>query len=252
VELRQYLSVLRSRLWLILAATLLAAGVGFTLSSSNPTYLARSTIYVGSRTISLEPAAGDLSTDRLAALDRIVLTFSKMIDSEPVADRAIRQLDLELEPEDVVEATEVSPEPATQLLYIEVSDEDAATAQALSNGLADSFVEAVQEFEPGDTTTADGSVPVLPAYVFERASLPTDPEPTDQLRTILLATLFGLVAGTALAFLLDYLDVSLRSAADVERRLELPVLGVIPALGSEAPFGGRPRQPAAPPQRASR
>ncbi len=253
MELRQYLSVLRSRLWLILAATLLAAGVGFTLSSSTPTYLARSTIYVGSRTISLEPTASDLSTDRLAALDRIVLTFSKMIDSEPVAEQAIRQLDLELEADEVVEATEVSPEPATQLLYIEVSDEDAATAQALSNGLADAFVEAVQEFEPGESTTAgEGTVPVLPAYVFERAALPTDPEPTDQLRSILLATLFGLVAGTALAFLLDYLDVSLRSAADVERRLELPVLGVIPALGSEAPFGGRPRQPAPPRERATR
>lgn len=244
MELRQYLSVLRSRLWLILAATILAAGVGFTLSSSDPTYLARSTIYVGSR--SFDPASGELSTDRLAALDRVVLTFSKMIDSEPVAQRAIRELDLDLDPEDVVKKTEVAPEPGTQLLYIDVEHEDAATAQALSAGLADAFVEAVQEFEPGDQAVGEGAVPELPAYVYERAQLPTDPEPTDQIRTILLATLFGLVGGIALAFLLDYLDVSLRSAADVERRLELPVLGVIPALGSEAPFGGRPRHQPAP------
>ncbi len=235
MELRQYLSVLRGRLWLILVTTLLAGGMGFALSSSSPTYVARSTIYVGSRSISLEPNAGDLTTDRLAAIDRLVLTFSKMIDSEPVASRAIRQLDLERDAEDVVDATSVRPEPATQLLYIEVSDEEPTTAQSLSNALADAFVEAVQEFEPGDT---EGAVPRLPAYVFKRAQLPNTPEPTNQVMTVIQATLFGLLAGIGTAFLLDYLDVSLRTAADVERRLELPVLGVIPALG-ETPFGGR-------------
>jgi len=233
VELRQYLSVLRSRLWLILVIMLVTGGAGFFVSNTEAVYAARSTIYVGST--SFEPNTDDLSTDRLAAIDRIVLTFSKMIDSERVAELAIEQLDLDLDAEDVVDATQVSPEPATQLLYIEVRDEDPATAQLLSNALADSFVEAVLEVEPGEA----GDVPRLPAYVFEQAQLPTTPEPTDQIMTILKTTLFGLLGGIGLAFLLDYLDVSLRSAADVERRLELPVLGVIPALGNEAPFGGR-------------
>ena len=236
MELRQYLSVLRSRLWLIVVATLLAAGVGFTLSSSTATYEARSTLYVGSQNVA--ETSNELTTDRIAALSSYILTFSKMIDSEPIAVQALRDLDLDLSAEEVVRDTTVELEPGTQLLYIDVENEDATTAQSLSNALADAFVEAVQEFEPS-AIDSEGAVPRLPAYVFERAQLPTDPEPTDQIRTVLLATLFGLVGGIALSFLLDYLDVSLRSAADVERRLELPVLGVIPALGSEAPFGGR-------------
>jgi polysaccharide biosynthesis transport protein len=238
VELRQYLSVLRTRLWLIVIATLLAGGVAYLLSSSTATYLARSTLYVGSQNVA--DTTDELSTDRIAALSSYIFTFSKMIDSEPIATQAIRDLDLDLDAEDVVAQTDVKLEPGTQLLYIDVSDGDAVTAQSLSNALADAFVEAVQEFEPsaGDP---EGTVPRLPAYVFERAQVPTDPEPTGQIRSVILATLFGLFGGVALAFLLDYLDVSLRTAADVERRLELPVLGVIPALGSEAPFGGRPR-----------
>ncbi|HJR24938.1 MAG TPA: Wzz/FepE/Etk N-terminal domain-containing protein [Acidimicrobiales bacterium] len=240
MELRQYLSVLRSRLWLVVVATVLAAGTGFLLSSSTSTYVARSTIYVGSQNVA--ETTDELTTDRIAALSSYTLTFSKMIDSEPIAAQALRDLDLDLSAKDVVRDTEVKLEPGTQLLYIDVSSEDAGTAQALSNSLADAFVEAVQEFEPS-AVDSEGTVPRLPAYVFERAQVPTVPEPNGQIRTVLLATLFGLVGGAALAFLLDYLDVSLRSAADVERRLELPVLGVIPALGSEAPFGGRgPRQ----------
>ena len=80
-------------------------------------------------------------------------------------------------------------------------------------------------------------MPRLPAYVFERAQLPQAPQPTQQPRTVLLAMMFGFLVSAGLAFLLDYLDLSLRTSADVERLLELPVLGVIPALGDEVPLG---------------
>src|SRR3546814_8110350 len=44
---------------------------------------------------------------------------------------------------------------------------DPEMAQTLANGLADTFVKDIQEFEPGVT---EGTVPRLPAYVFERRS----------------------------------------------------------------------------------
>ena len=239
MELRHYLSVLRARIWLVIFTTVLAAGAGVAASSGASTYTATTTLYLGSRTISLEPNGGDLTTDRLAALDRIALTFSKMIDSEPVAERAIRQLGIDADPSDVVDETHVAPEPATQLIYVSVRDDDADLAQQLANALADAFVGSVQEFEPGDTTAGvEGSVPRVPVYVFERAQVPTSPDPSDEASTIVLATFFGLISGIALTLLIDYLDVSLRNAADVERRLELPVLGVIPALTGDATFGG--------------
>jgi capsular polysaccharide biosynthesis protein len=43
-----------------------------------------------------------------------------------------------------------------------------------------------------------------------------------------LRTLIGLLIGIALAFLLDYLDTSVRSRDEAEDLLRLPVLGVIP------------------------
>jgi len=226
VELRRYLTILRSRAWLIAITVLVAASAGYGLASGPSQYVARATIYVGSRSISLEPASGELSNDRAAAIDRLVLTFSYMVDSEPIARRAAEQLGLDMSASQIVAATEAEPEPATQLLYIDVTDPDPAVAQSLANGLGDAFVEAVQEFEPGDL---EGSVPRLPAYVYQRASLPTQPKPTSALQTVVLAALFGLLASGGIVFVLDYLNVTIRSTGDAERRLELPVLGVIPA-----------------------
>jgi capsular polysaccharide biosynthesis protein len=234
LELRRYLTVLRSRLWLILITTLLAAGVGYTVSNKEAEYVARSTLYVGSTNINPDPLGGELTNDRITALSTIVFTFAKMIDSEPIALRAVQDLDLNLSTADIVEATETTPD--LQLLYIDVTEKDPELAQSLANGLADSFVEAVQEFEPAGADE-EGAVPRLPAYVFERAQLPTAPVPTDQFQSVLLAALFGLLVSAGMAFLLDYLDLSIRTASDVERRLELPVLGVIPALGDDVPLG---------------
>jgi capsular polysaccharide biosynthesis protein len=232
LELRRYLSILRTRVWFIVATVVLATLAGYAASSAPPKYVAQTTIYVGSRAIALDPAAGELSNDRATAIQLLVLTFSKMIDSEPIARQAAAELGIDRSARSIVEATDATPEPGTQLLYITVEDSDAAMAQDLANGLAEVFVQAVQEFEPGDL---EGAVPRLPAYVFERAELPTEPVPTDQVKTILLSAVFGLLVSAGVAFLFDYLDVTIRTADDVERRLELPVLGVIPALDGDLP-----------------
>lgn len=232
MELRRYLTILQARKWLIIVTVLLCAAAGYAIADVPPQYVARTTLYVGSRSISLDPAEGELSNDRATAIDRLVLTFSFMVDSEPIAARAADELGIDRSAADIVEATTAAPEPATQLLYIDVTDHDPAVAQGLANGLGDAFVEAVQEFEPGDL---EGAVPRLPAYVYQRATLPTEPQPTSAVQSVLLGGVFGLLVSAGFVFLLDYLNVTIRSAHDAERRLELPVLGVIPALGEDLP-----------------
>jgi capsular polysaccharide biosynthesis protein len=54
------------------------------------------------------------------------------------------------------------------------------------------------------------------------------PESTGLTRNLFLGALFGLVIAVAIIGLLEYLDVTIKTAAEAERRLELPVLGALP------------------------
>jgi capsular exopolysaccharide synthesis family protein len=54
-------------------------------------------------------------------------------------------------------------------------------------------------------------------------------------RNIFIAFMLALGAGIGLAFLLDYLDDSLKSVDDVDRYLHLPALALIPASRSDSP-----------------
>lgn len=57
---------------------------------------------------------------------------------------------------------------------------------------------------------------------------PTDPIGPQRNRNIIVAFLISLAAGIGLAFLLDYLDDSIRTSDDVGRHLGLPTLALIP------------------------
>ncbi len=66
-----------------------------------------------------------------------------------------------------------------------------------------------------------------------------------RLRTIILAFALSLVAGIGLAFLLDFLDDTLKSVDDVDRYIHLPTLALIPGARSEKPRlrGGEAAKP---------
>ena len=59
--------------------------------------------------------------------------------------------------------------------------------------------------------------------------LPRTPVGPQRMRTILVALLVSLVAGIGLAFLLDFLDDTVKSIEDVDRYIHLPALALIPA-----------------------
>jgi polysaccharide biosynthesis transport protein len=65
--------------------------------------------------------------------------------------------------------------------------------------------------------------------------LPHEPVGPARLRSIILALVLSLGAGIGLAFLLDFLDDTLKTVDDVDRYIHLPALALIPAARNEKP-----------------
>jgi capsular exopolysaccharide synthesis family protein len=64
---------------------------------------------------------------------------------------------------------------------------------------------------------------------IEEARVPREPIGPPRVRNIVIALLLSLAVGIGLAFLLDYLDDTLKSVEDVDRHLHVPTLALIPA-----------------------
>ena len=71
--------------------------------------------------------------------------------------------------------------------------------------------------------------------IVDHAEIPGSPFKPNLQLNLVLGLMLGLFGGVALAFLLEYLDDSIKSPEDVEKALGLPVVGVIPLLRNTTP-----------------
>ncbi len=67
-------------------------------------------------------------------------------------------------------------------------------------------------------------------WVVEKAEKPTSPVKPRKALNVLLGLIVGLLGGIGLAFFIDYLDNTIKSPDDIEPRLGIPLLGVVPLL----------------------
>ncbi len=217
---------------MVLVILTVVAGVagGYLATNNTPIYQAQTSIYVGSR-----QAAPNSSTD-IIQLDRIIATYAAMVKSGPVAQGAILASHAPRSPGQVVGETTSVVTPNTNLIAITVSDSDAAVAQSLANGVAVSFIAQVQSLAAAQGTSPTSTPSVS---VFQQASLPGVPLPTSLKRNVALGGLFGLIVSVGVVLLVDYLDISIKSADDLEDHSDLPVLGTIP-LGRPGSAGPIP------------
>jgi capsular polysaccharide biosynthesis protein len=66
--------------------------------------------------------------------------------------------------------------------------------------------------------------------VIDRAITPRSPVKPKKKLNVAIGGFLGVFVGLGLVFVLEFLDTTLKSAEDVERWLELPVLGRIPEV----------------------
>ncbi len=92
-----------------------------------------------------------------------------------------------------------------------------------NRSLLDTYTQRQKEQELAITGNRPNNI-----HVSNRAVAPGGPIGPQRTRNILVALLVSFAAGVGLAFLLDYLDDSIRTSDDVSRNLGLPTLALIP------------------------
>ncbi|MHB1536509.1 MAG: YveK family protein [Acidimicrobiales bacterium] len=223
MELRRYLHLIRRRLALVLVTMVVGAAIGYMTTPRLALYSAQSEIYVGSRQLAQDPT----QLFALPGLNQVVATFADMIDSPVIAQKAIAATKVPRSAGQVAAETRASVVASTNLITVTVTDPDPVIAEHLATGISNAFVAQVQAYEPGGNASP-GALPTEPAYVFQDAYLPTVPLGNGLKRKVLLGGLFGMLVSVLVVLLLDYLDISVKGPEDLEKRLDLPVLGTVP------------------------
>ncbi|MEA1889854.1 MAG: polysaccharide biosynthesis tyrosine autokinase [Pseudomonadota bacterium] len=90
--------------------------------------------------------------------------------------------------------------------------------------LRDLFMEEYKQ------TSLNSSFETDRVRVVDAAVVPTFPSKPNKRRIIMMSVLLALFAGIGLAFLIDFLDQTIKTSEDTERKLDLVTMGLLPEL----------------------
>ena len=226
MELTRYLQIVRQRLWMIVVCPIVAAlGAGIVSYILPPVYEAHVSVYVRPA----QPIGGiDPTTGAPVTSDTILQTYAKWMTQPPIVNQVNSELGLGLTYDELLKKIKVTPQPNTLLLDVAVQDTSRTVASDIANQLVSDFIATVRQTQtqaaasqPSTTQTADNLVVTAPAVPPDKPVSPNKP------LNVAIAFAAGLLLALGLAFLLDYLDQSIKSDDDLVERLGLIPIGHI-------------------------
>ncbi|USK28401.1 capsular biosynthesis protein [Bacillus sp. CMF21] len=222
ISLKELFQTLKKRLSLIIIITAIAAATSGIIS-----YFILTPIYQSSTQILVNQAKNEQQAFQYNEVQtnlQLINTYNVIIKSPAILDKVIEQLDLDMSSGQLNANVTVGSEQDSQVVNISVQDEDPKQAVEIANTIAAVFQKDIAKI-----------MNVNNVSVLSKAELGADPSPIkpQPVMNIAIALVVGLMAGVGLAFLLEYLDNTIKTEEDVEKHLGLPVLGAITRIDME-------------------
>jgi capsular polysaccharide biosynthesis protein len=154
----------------------------------------------------------------------MINTYNVIIKSPAILEEVIAELDLPYSVGALGENINVVNEQESQVVTVTATDEHPQRAVDIANTTVSVFQERIPDYMNVDNVS-----------VLTEAHLSANPSPVapNPVLNIAIAVVLGLMVGVGLAFLLEYLDNTITTEEDVEKNMELPVLGVISEISNE-------------------
>ena len=214
MELGEYVAVLRRRGWLIVLLALLTAAAAFGFSK------VQTPVYKSSLRLLVQPARSDFG--QAQAAKQLLRGYVQWIRSSYRAASVIDELRLDMTPEQLLGDVEVASDDSSFVVELNVENTDPNLANDIARTWGNIFV----QWRIEDNATQRKEDRVDAEFIDDpRASL-------DRPKTNINAAaglVFGAILGVVLVFLLEWIESGVvRRSEDVERHLDIPVIGTIP------------------------
>ena len=215
ISISEIIDAVKKRWKIIALTTVLATLVSgiFSFFVISPTYEASTKVFIGKEESSME----SYNYNDITMYQKLLKTYSELIKTKDLINRAITNSKYELKVEEVLNDVSVTTVADTQMIQISYRSTSPNIAKNMLENITNEFIVTAQELVP------NGNVRIL-----ESVELPKDPVAPNKKMNIAIAFILGMMVGFGIVFLLEYLDNTYKNKEQLEKDLDIPVLGVIP------------------------
>lgn len=226
-----FLNLAWRRIWALLAAFIVAAGLAFCFCKfiATPKYTAKASILVtNGGSISSEVGAGDtqsVSNSDIAASVNMITTVVDILNTADIYKQLSDSIDGLYDYKQLMGMAKIASR-SDKTMFIDVSFSASTEKEALK--LANNFVKLAPDY------IADPIPYSLTKYYATENALKTYPQTA---RTTIVAGFVGVIVMYAAVWCLDLLDRAIKGEEDFTTRFNIPLLGTVPDFESVTTSG---------------
>lgn len=219
IELSELFKILKQNIQMIIVVSLIftVGGFLFTKLFIKPQYQSQATLIVNNR----REEGSNITTDEMNTARNLAGVYSIIIKSDSVLGTVVDNLALDMETETLSKKISVAAVDNTQVMKVTVKDGSAKRAQDIASELVkvspDFIVEMVEA----------GSVKVI-----SDAKLNENKVSPNLKMNVLVSFVLGMMLSVGYVLVTHMLDRTFKSESDIEKILDVPVLGIIPNVDS--------------------
>lgn len=225
LDLRDYIKVIRKRIWLLLVIVLIVPAVTAVYSYYfiKPVYQASTKLIVNKQNEKV--GTSDLSINDVNLNIRIIDTYKEVIKTPYIMETVAQEYSqFGLTAEQLIQKVKVSSVNNTQVMTLAVQDYSYNKAAQIVNAVSKVFQRDVAKVMKVD------NVSILSEANEGANPAPVKPNPKLNIAISFVVALMGAVG---LIFLLEYLDDSIKTENDVMEYLGIPTLSMIAKINEE-------------------
>ena len=220
ISLQEIVYALKKRWKLIalitIAATLISAILSFFVIK--PQYESKTKLFIGKQETSQNTANYD--NNDIMMYQKLMKTYAELVKTSDLVTKAVKSANLDYNQKEIkgiLNNLNVTPSADTQILDLSFKGENPKEVLKVTEAITNEFISESKELIP------NGNIQVI-----QKAQLPEQPVSPNKTLNILIAFALGLMVGVGVVLLLEYLDNTFKSREELEKTLELPIIGTIP------------------------
>lgn len=214
--------------FIVILIVAIIIGTVYSYFMVEPTYTSYTTLLLTKVSGDSEENESITQTD-LTLNSNLVSTYSELIKSNAVLREVIDELNIQnLNEASLKNSIKVSAVTDTEMIKITVTNQNPNYAEIIANKTAEVFSEKIAEIYK-----------INNVYVVDKAEANNTPSNINHTKDIVIFIFIGLVIACGYVLLVNMLDNTVKTEADIEKITGLKVLASIPNYDTEAKGGKR-------------
>lgn len=221
IDIIRLLKTVLQKIWAVVLSAVIfgAATLGFTYFFIEPTYEARTLLYVNNSSFSVGNTSFNISTSSLSAAQELVNTYIVILKARTSLNEIIEYADLDrnyIELQDMISAAPVN---STEIFEVVVTSTDPAESEKIANAIATLLPKRIAEIVDGSSVR-----------VVDYAIVPTSRSGPGYAKNAFLGMVIGIIISVAIIVLRDLFDVFVREEQYLSQSYPYPILAAIPNM----------------------